>query len=147
MAEWIDINKLSRLTANDTYAINNNFQYLKEQAEEKENAPIVIYDCTMPLDTPINQMVNKFNLVEANIQSIHEILRYSDPEFKEFEWSVDTNLAQNLYDGVNRWVKWLNDIKRYFDGGVLYFLTDRANRYIIDNEGRYILIYKRWENA
>lgn len=74
--EYIALQRSNYLSVDQMNAIYNNFLYLKEKIENQGLSVGEIADNTVSYDISPAVILEKFNFVEQNIQTIHKALRY-----------------------------------------------------------------------
>lgn len=131
MAEWIKLEKKRFLTVEDMVAINNNFNYLREYYLSFGLPVGEMLDVSVTHNILPSAILQKFNDVEKNIQTIQKIsIGYLDIRNKFFKFHTWKKYPVNLQKEVNRWFDFLNEQKRYF----LQYgnLTDKYGELITD---------------
>ena len=138
--EFINIKKGTHLSAEQMNAIYNNFQYLKEKLETAGFVVGELVDCSVTYNIhPIN-ILQKFNAVESNIQTIHtallDIFESDENFYKVFEWTATTG---NRNAEVWRWIDWLYEAKKH--ACTYELLYDVNNEQVFDvNEERILVL-------
>lgn len=111
--EFIDIKKGTRLSVEQMNAIYNNFQYLKEKLETSGFVVGELIDNSVDYSISPADILEKFNAVESNIQTIHttliDVFGADEKFYKEFTWSPTTS---NRKAEVWRWIDWLYEAKK-----------------------------------
>ena len=110
--EYLNIAKTDYLSVNQMNAIYNNFQFLKEKLQIA-GAPVgELVDSSVTYDIADNKVLEKFNAVEQNIQTLHDSLFYlldkDEKYYKNFLWEINT---QDRRSEVWRWIDWMNEAK------------------------------------
>ena len=147
MAEWINLTNYGYLSVELMNGIYNNFLYIAEELTAAGCSTPEISDSQVTYSISPADILSKFNLVEQNIDKLHELANYPDIYYgSSFRWSRNTNMQKNLFKGVMRWIKWLNDAKRHLDGNCeTAYLLDINGNQITDVNGNKILVYKEWQ--
>lgn len=137
--EYIALQRSNYLSVDQMNAIYNNFLYLKEKIESQGLSVGEIEDNTVSYDISPAVILEKFNLVEQNIQTIHKALRngYDDSlNYKEFVWQPYNVDRKNE---VVRWLEWFEDMKKIEI--ISETLTDINGEPITDINGEEIKTY------
>lgn len=137
--EYIALQRSNYLSVDQMNAIYNNFLYLKEKIENQGLSVGEIEDNTVSYDISPAVILEKFNLVEQNIQTIHKALRngYDDSlNYKEFVWQPYT---VDRKSEVVRWFEWFEDMKKIEI--ISETLTDINGEPITDINGEEIKTY------
>lgn len=145
MASWINIDVGGNFfNGDDAYYIYNDLKYVASVFAEVGLGNVEILNCNMPQNLALNLVMERFNLVEENIDKLHALVDYSDTYYgSSFRWSENTDMGKHLYNGVKRWINWLNDAKKHCDYYLnIAYLTDINGNYITDKNGNKILVYK-----
>lgn len=146
MAEWINIDLGRYLTVPIINGIYNDFLYISEKMTEAGFELPDLEDNRVTYSISQTEILDIFNSIESNINTLHKFVNYRDTYYSApFEWSVNTDMGKYLQSGVKRWVNWLNDAKRHYDGEYeTVCLTDIHGRNITDINGNQILVFKEW---
>lgn len=146
MAEWIDLTERGYLSVELMNSIYNDFIYIYERLITAGHSVPEILDIQVTYSISPANILNKFNLVEQNIDNLHEMANYPDAYYiSSFRWSKNTDMKKYLYSGVKRWINWLTDAKKHYDGDFeTMYLTDKNGNQISDKNGNKILVYKEW---
>ncbi len=146
MAEWINLTENGYLSVELMNGIYNNFLYIAETLTTAGRSAPEISDNRVTYSIGPADILNKFNLVEQNIDKLHELADYPDIYYgSSFRWSTNIYMRKYLYNGVMRWINLLNDAKRHLDGDLdTAYLVDINGNQITDINGNKILVYKEW---
>ncbi len=147
MANWIEPDIYSNyFNGEDGMIVYRDLQYIAQAFAGAGLGSVEILNCDMPQNLALNLVMDRFNLVEQNIDNLHEIADYPDIYYgSSFRWTESTDMRKFLYSGVKRWLKWLIDAKRHRDGNFeTVYLTDKNGNQIMDQNGNKILAYKEW---
>lgn len=111
--EFIDIKKGNYLSVEQMNAIYNNFQYLKGKLETAGFEVGELLDSSVTYNIhPVN-ILQKFNAVESNIQTIQtallDVFESDEKYYKVFGWTATT---PNRKAEVWRWIDWLYEAKK-----------------------------------
>lgn len=145
MAEWVNLNYGRYLSVEIMNAIYNDFLYISEKLKNRSITPPAVINNSVNYNTNPADILNKFNAVEKNITAFHKLADYPDKYYHyAYIWSSDVHF-EDLQRGVKRWIDWLNDAKRHYDGEyATAYLTDKNGKKIIDKNNKQILVYKEW---
>lgn len=146
MAEWINLTENGYLSVELMNGIYNNFLYIAEELTAAGRSAPEISDSQVTYSISPADVLSKFNLVEENIDKLHELADYPDVYYgSSFRWIANTYMRKYLYNGVMRWINWLDDAKRHLDGNFeTAYLVDINGNQITDINGNKILVYKEW---
>lgn len=146
MAEWINLTENGYLSVDLMNGIYNNFLYISETLTAAGRLAPEILDSQVTYSISLADILSKFNLVEENIDKLHELADYPDIFYGySFRWSANTDMRKYLYKGVMRWINCLNDAKRHLEGNFeTAYLVDINGNQITDINGNKILVYKEW---
>lgn len=146
MAEWINLTENGYLSVELMNGIYNNFVYIAEELTAAGRSAPEISDSQVTYSISPADILSKFNLVEQNIDKLHELADYPDIYYgSSFRWSENTYMRKYLYNGVMRWINWLNDAKKHLDGDFeTAYLTDINENQISEVNGNLIMVYKEW---
>lgn len=146
MAEWINLTENGYLSVELMNGIYNNFVYIAEELTAVGRSAPEISDSQVTYSISPADILSKFNLVEQNLDRLHEPADYPDIYYgSSFRWDTNTYLRKHLYNGVLRWINCLNDAKRHLDGDFdTAYLVDNTGNRITDINGNPILVYKEW---
>jgi hypothetical protein len=142
--EFIDIKKSVNLSAEQMNAIDNNFQFLKHKLITSGFPVDELVDNSVNYSiAPIN-IIDKFQNVEQNIQTIHDTLLFifgADEKFyKKFTWKTTT---PNRKAEIWRWIDWINEAKK-----LVYMyevLCDVDEEQVYDSNNEIILVLQERE--
>lgn len=142
--EFVEIKKTPYLSVGQMNAINDNFLYLRQQILDMGYHINNVGDSSVTYSiAPIN-IIKKFDIVEQNIQLIHEsiieIFGETEKYYKEFIWSYTT---PNRKAEVWRWIDWMNEVKELV--GVYEPLYDSNNEQVFDVNNERILVLRERE--
>lgn len=137
--EFTAIKKGTHLSVDQMNAIYNNFQYIKEKLETAGFAVGTLLDNSVTYTIAPIDILDKFNNVERNIQTIHSVisglLGHDEKFYKKFTWTPTT---PNRKAEVWRWIDWLYNVKNI---NVFYgALCDIDNKIITDKNNQRIMI-------
>lgn len=114
MAKWIKLEKKRFLTVEDMAAINNNFNYLREYYLSFGLPIGEMLDVSVTHNILPSAILQKFNNVEKNIQTIQKIsIGYLNIRNKFFKFHTWQKYPVNLQKEVIRWFDWFDEQKRY----------------------------------
>lgn len=120
-------------------AIYNNFLYLKEKFENHNFSVGEIADNSVSFIISPDKILEKFNLVEKNIQTVHQTaLRYNydGKYYKKFVWKPYT---RDRKSEVLRWINWFDEMNKLQI--ISETLTDINGKPITDINGEEIKTY------
>ena len=137
--EFIDIKKGTYLSVDQMNAIYNNFQYLKEKLENAGVSVGELIDNSVNYNISPSDILQKFNAVESNIQTIHRVLKSllesDESYYKKFTWKP---ITIDKKSEIWRWIDWLYNAKNIY----IYYdiLCDINNDILTDNSGENIMV-------
>lgn len=142
--EFIDIKKGTHLSVDQMNAIYNNFQYLKEKLETSRFVVSELIDNSVDYSISPANILQKFNAVESNIQTIHtallDIFESDEKYYKVFGWTATTG---NRKAEVWRWIDWLYEAKKR---ACMYeILFDANDEQVFDVNDERILVLQESE--
>lgn len=111
--EFVDIKKGTYLSVEQMNAIYKDFQYLKKKLENVGFSVGELIDNSVDYNISPSDILQKFNAVESNIQTIHlallNIYDTDEKNYKQFIWHATTGNRRNE---IYRWIDWLYEAKQ-----------------------------------
>lgn len=145
MAEWINLNYGRYLSVEIINGIYKDFIYISEKLSERSIVPPAVINNSVNYNISPLEILKQFNAIEKNITAFHELADYPDKYYRSaYIWESNVHF-EDLQKGVERWINWLNDAKKHYDGEYkTVYLTDKNGKKILDKNNKQILVYKEW---